>query len=60
MTLDEAIKEMEDFVGMLDLFHTTKYREAAKLGIEALKHLQWERKYKTLDTANLLPGETKE
>jgi len=43
-----------DSVSALDMI------DAMQLGIEALKRLVWERRYGTLPSSKLLPGETEE
>lgn len=60
MTIDTAIKELRKRRDHWATINDRDGVESSQLGIEALKRLRWERKFQALDTANMLPGETKE
>lgn len=58
MKLDEAKDILQIEVDGIFLNYSEKLREATKLDIEALKHLQTIRKNKGGGWAHRLPGET--
>jgi len=57
MTIDKAIELQELYLKSIMPSHLTDLHKAMKLGIEALKRLQRERKYATCYADGLLPGE---
>ena len=60
MTIEEAIKILEDILNFVKPGDPPEEHDAVKLGIEALKRLQ-EHRYDHIDiTYRALPGETKE
>lgn len=59
MTLDEAIKRLEQHKSYLESLHALEQVEAHQLGIEALKLLKGVRLCLPGSAAKLLPGETK-
>jgi hypothetical protein len=60
MTIDEAIKFLEDDVYVLLLTESPDFMDALKLGIEALKREKHRRDTETYVKHPLLPGETEE
>jgi len=60
MTIDEAIKQLEEPGWRTTAYHPPEYTEAIQLGIEALK---WFKKYRNMvdfHEGELLPGENLE
>ena len=60
MTLDEAIKDLENSLAVLWKFYPEHRQEAVKLGIEALKRHQSLSDYPDYEVRKWLPGETEE
>jgi len=60
MTIDEAIERLIIAQGGLKDYHTQEFIDAIKLGIEALKGLEWCRRNTNCPFTKLLPGETKD
>jgi hypothetical protein len=60
ITIDEAIKILEQNICYWSLEHLGNVEEAEKLGIEALKRVKEARKKAYFTTRSLMPGETKE
>ena len=60
MTIDEAIKELEEPDWLVTENHTPEYAEAVQLGIEALKREKMLRDPGVPATYDMLPGETSE
>ena len=60
MTLDEAIKRLEQHERWLESINAQEQAEAHLLGIEALKLVQKERRDLISYAGELLPGETEE
>jgi len=58
MTIDEAIKQLEESDWFTTVNHTPEYSKAIQLAIEALKRLQDLRVDFELLASELLPGET--
>jgi hypothetical protein len=58
LTLDEAIKYLTESTATGVLHEWDKETEAKRLGIEALKRVQWSRKYEVKFISYSLPGET--
>lgn len=60
MTIDKAIKILTNLGNTNPKADTRNYKQALKLGIEALKRVQEHRHYNVASSAIKLPGETKE
>jgi hypothetical protein len=60
MKLEEAVKLQYKLVELLPEVGFYKYIASTRLGIEALKLVQKERRYLVSFTGELLPGETEE
>jgi len=60
MTIEEAISDLEQEIMRPGYLTYKGYLDALKLGKEALKRLQVNRKQTTIEWVTLLPGETKE
>jgi hypothetical protein len=60
MEVEEAITNLECLEQSETADLEDDEREAIRLGIEALKRLEWERKYHWLDPANKLSSETED
>lgn len=60
MTLQEAIKTLENFEGEDFVDDWAHYLAAFQLGIEALKKIQYLRSHQHFSYLEPLPGETKE
>lgn len=60
MRIDKAIRILASFTYSSNVIASNDVNDAIKLGIEALKGRQKQRKYAILSSARLLPGETKE
>lgn len=58
MTLEEAIKQLEEPHWLITEGHTLEYYEAVQLGIEALKDKLEARRNNIMSSGILLPGET--
>jgi len=58
MKLEKAIEILEDLLGESPQFSPDDRRDAVKLGIEALKVVQWNRTHKYSSNALLLCHET--
>jgi len=60
MTIDDAIKILEDLIGATDIHNQPGDCAALEMGIEALKAWKEHRGTGSLMDSLLLPGETKE
>ncbi len=60
MTINEAIKILDNYHPFHNHYRNPGILEALNLGIEALKRLQEQRSGTTLDEYDFLPGETKD
>ena len=60
MTIDEAIKSIEDDLEDNPLITGCRLERAKKLGIEALKKLKYDREPGNRPLYDKLPGETKD
>jgi hypothetical protein len=60
MTLEEAIEELERISVPILTVEERRKLLAVRLGIEALKLIQYQSPNRTLPGTKLLPGETKE
>lgn len=60
MNLDKAIELLSHSVYGGTTTFNQAFKEATKLGIEALKEVERLRSYKALHVVKLLPGETEE
>lgn len=60
MTLQEAIERLGEEVEWALHKDDTESLQAVRLGIEAMKWIEWRRKYSKLPPILPLPGETKE
>ena len=58
MTIDEAVETSRVLVSSPLLCETKDYRDAVKLGIEALKHFKYHRDLNIISFVKRLPGET--
>lgn len=58
MKLDEAIEILQEDVDSQDTGEPSKYADACKLGIEALKMLKRMKEFGLINETSLLPGET--
>jgi len=58
MTIEKAIKTLTEHLEILRANDMPETHQATRLGIEALKVIQRERKYASLYADGLLPGET--
>lgn len=59
MTLEEAIRLLEQDANDIDYDYDTRLPDAERLGIEAIKRVKLEREYYHPSLTMLLPGETK-
>jgi len=60
MTIDEAIRIIQENAAWLDIESSKGYFQALQLGIEALKRVKWQRENYQKTSYRLLPGETEE
>lgn len=60
MTIDEAIKFLENYPAGLSPDSSIPFTKAIRLGIEALKQIKWLHESHVLHDDELLPGETTE
>jgi len=59
MSIDEAIKRLEDFNDHGVSYNSGSFARAVQLGIEALKHIRTRRLVHPIYEVDKLPGETK-
>ena len=60
MTIDEAIRIIQENAAWLDIESSKGYFQALQLGIEALKRIKYQREIWMPTAIALLPGETEE
>ncbi len=60
MTIDKAIKELEEFTVFPHAVYPGRLMPSIKLGIEALRRLQAIRLRDSIEALTSLPGETEE